>query len=269
MAKINTSYKVKGPVNLYANLLNVSPEGMRFFERKGILNPERNENTGYRMYGCDDGTVVIFTKKYRRYGFNINEVVNLVRQTCPKKLLEQFERQYNVLEDELEERKKVLASMGKKIDQLRHVRGQEGTYTMCQRPNFYFVPCRRNNAILDSEENIPYIKKCNNHQPHTDVGIVLTRGGDVEMGHIIEEEPARALGFDRAVYKPGAQCLYTVVSIQGSLSWCQYTLFDGMLAYMKENNYMQQGEAIARDVITTMDRQNQYHHVFQVWVPIA
>ena len=41
-------------INEAAKMLHVNPNALRFYEKKGVLVPHRDEN-GYRLYTMDDG----------------------------------------------------------------------------------------------------------------------------------------------------------------------------------------------------------------------
>lgn len=261
--------KTKGPVNLYAKLLDISPEGMRFFERKGLVYPQRDENTGYRLYGSEDGNLLISCKKYRQYGFSVSEVAHLVRESSVDSLITQLKKQHSILEQELLEKERIIYAVEHKIQQLSALKEQEGTFCIQTLPLLYWVPARRNGSILDSKEEIEYTRKCNSCQPYTEVGIRMTKNGDIETGHVITEEHALRLGFEKTIKMPESKCLFTTLSTDEPLGIHQFTIFDGVFKAAKKHGYVPHGDALAINILTSSPSPNVYKYVYQIYIPIV
>lgn len=52
-----------------AALVGMSSESIRYYEREGIISPERNPLSGYRYYSAWDINVLIKARSYRQAGF--------------------------------------------------------------------------------------------------------------------------------------------------------------------------------------------------------
>ena len=52
-------------INEAAKMLHVNPNALRFYEKKGVLVPHRDEN-GYRLYTMDDVARIQIVLLYRR-----------------------------------------------------------------------------------------------------------------------------------------------------------------------------------------------------------
>ena len=67
--------------------MDISQEGLRHYERKGIIHPERDPENGYRYYSLRDTLVIAFCKKFRTFGFSPDDAVTLLHETDTAKRL--------------------------------------------------------------------------------------------------------------------------------------------------------------------------------------
>lgn len=58
---------------------NVHIETLRFYERKGLLRAAKRTEKGYRLYGRDDISRVLFIKEAQKLGFSLKEVTELLQ----------------------------------------------------------------------------------------------------------------------------------------------------------------------------------------------
>lgn len=105
-------------INELAKRLDITPRAIRFYEEKGLLHPEYEEN-GYRRYTEDDAWRLQTIAAFREIGFGIEGISKLLhyadhgdRETYRHYL----ELQRAVLFDQWVEWKQVLAAMDKLID---------------------------------------------------------------------------------------------------------------------------------------------------------
>ena len=62
-----------------SKMLDAPVETIRFLEQKGLLSPEKDEDSGYRYYDIWDVNRILDYQKYRQTGFSSNEAVSLVK----------------------------------------------------------------------------------------------------------------------------------------------------------------------------------------------
>jgi len=92
-----------------AYFFNNTKGAIRFYEDKGFITPERNA-TGYRIYNAKDILQLFYLRRYREYGFSIQETIDYFRSDnvhSLNKLLVSLEEK----DQELEQRQKELANM--------------------------------------------------------------------------------------------------------------------------------------------------------------
>ncbi|MDL2218486.1 MerR family transcriptional regulator, partial [Christensenellaceae bacterium OttesenSCG-928-M15] len=61
-----------------AKYYGMTNKGLEFYEEKGILTPEREENGKYRVYHLEDCYTIYGAKLFRRVGFSVEETLQMV-----------------------------------------------------------------------------------------------------------------------------------------------------------------------------------------------
>ncbi|MFQ5742124.1 MAG: MerR family transcriptional regulator, partial [Acidobacteriota bacterium] len=97
-----------------ASYVGMSVEGLRFYERRGLLRPARRAPSGYRLYGDAELERVRFVKAAQEMGFSLHEIEELLalRDAAGETCLAVRERLVAKLE-----------SVGRKIRLLRALEG--------------------------------------------------------------------------------------------------------------------------------------------------
>jgi MerR family transcriptional regulator, copper efflux regulator len=61
-------------IGALARRLNVSTSMLRFYEREGLLTPERRSASGYRLYPQSAEKRLLFIRRAQRLGFSLNDI---------------------------------------------------------------------------------------------------------------------------------------------------------------------------------------------------
>lgn len=84
-----------------ARLLGITTNKIRFYEKKGLISPSRNEENEYR-YFTDEEVIKIHTiLLYRQLGMKISDIKVLLGTTDKSNYLEHFYNQWKVVNDEV------------------------------------------------------------------------------------------------------------------------------------------------------------------------
>ncbi len=66
-------------IGALARRLNVSTSMLRFYEREGLLQPERRSAAGYRLYPTSAEKTLLFIRRAQRLGFSLSDIKLLLR----------------------------------------------------------------------------------------------------------------------------------------------------------------------------------------------
>jgi DNA-binding transcriptional MerR regulator len=77
-------------VNELAKLSDTKPNVVRYYTRRGLLNPERDPNNGYRLYRPRDARWLRFVRQAQDLGYTLDEIGEIMqeadrgRSPCPR-----------------------------------------------------------------------------------------------------------------------------------------------------------------------------------------
>jgi DNA-binding transcriptional MerR regulator len=67
-------------IGALARRLNVSTSMLRFYEREGLLSPERRSASGYRLYPRSAEKTLLFIRRAQRLGFSLSDIRLLLQE---------------------------------------------------------------------------------------------------------------------------------------------------------------------------------------------
>lgn len=73
-------------INDVAQLLRITPESIRFYEKKKIVTPQRDEENGYRYFTQADIRRLYDCRIYQSMGFSLAEVVDIFNDASSERL---------------------------------------------------------------------------------------------------------------------------------------------------------------------------------------
>ena len=62
-----------------ARILGVSPDILRYYEKKGVVTPMKGENNDYRYYDAWDINFLMDCLWFKNFGFSIDQIADIVR----------------------------------------------------------------------------------------------------------------------------------------------------------------------------------------------
>lgn len=65
-----------------AEMSDISPEALRFYERQGLIAKPRRKKSGYRQYDEGVFSTLRFIKRAKNLGFTLNEIKELLHLHC-------------------------------------------------------------------------------------------------------------------------------------------------------------------------------------------
>lgn len=145
-----------------AKMLNISNELLRYYERKGLISPIRSEN-GYRLYEENDVHLLLGIRRFRNAGFSLNEVDTLLHTGGYNEIKEMLAERIKVLDYEIMQKKAVLDSMVKVMDDLNNLNKNIDLVEVCESPSVLCIDKSHSNLseypelFLRWQENMPAV----------------------------------------------------------------------------------------------------------------
>lgn len=115
---------VKGGYKMYSikqvsEMIKITSNAIRFYEKKGLIKPNRNNN-GYRVYSIEDISHIQMITLYRKMGFSLESIEKLLSEdkSANKTLLDQFAKQYNMLNQHIHSLVAIRRAVGGCVEKL-------------------------------------------------------------------------------------------------------------------------------------------------------
>lgn len=97
-----------------ARSVGMSVEGLRFYERRGLVRPARRTPSGYRLYGEREVDSLRFIRSAQEMGFSLREIQTLLT------LRDGVDESCRSMRGQLQDK---LATVRRRIELLRHFEG--------------------------------------------------------------------------------------------------------------------------------------------------
>ncbi|MEG0934640.1 MAG: MerR family transcriptional regulator [Clostridia bacterium] len=241
-----------------SDLVGIGPQTIRYYEEKGVLNPERNDQSGYRYYTVWDYGMLIHVRKYLKYGCSVSEAAELLNTGSVESTIEMAERKATDLEKEIVEKVHILNNLRTLKGQLANLSADLGQCQIVQRPAMYRMENMQDITFSADPQihrltqewlsmmpfvynTIRYSLKdvCDDTEHRCSALGILER--DAQVWKIQESQYVK--------YYPERLCVHTVIGGDGFDKMLPLSKrIHGALDYLREN-----GLTLTGDVITRMD----------------
>ena len=137
----------KNTIGKVADLLNLSTETIRKYQKKGIVILETDEETGYRYFDLPTINKLLRFQFYKKSGFNGNEAYNLLNMETEKCIPDFLDKRIEQLEEEIRINKLKIIRLNELKTLMNSIDLYLDKVTERELPDFYYVDYYRNNEL--------------------------------------------------------------------------------------------------------------------------
>lgn len=101
-----------------ASLLGINANKIRFYEKKGLINPERGEENDYRYFTDDEVIKLHSILLYRALGLSVKDIEGLLKNTTKENYLSHFYNQWKVVNDKIHELSQMRGALEHIMDEM-------------------------------------------------------------------------------------------------------------------------------------------------------
>lgn len=94
---MNNKYTIKET----ASILGISTNKLRFYEKKGLIKPQRNKENNYRYFHEDDLIKIQAILMYRLLNISIEDIKNIMQHSDKHNMLKHFHKQWEIINSEM------------------------------------------------------------------------------------------------------------------------------------------------------------------------
>lgn len=254
--------------------LGITRDTLRFYEQKGIIEPEIDPVNGYRYY--DDWQVNLLwdCKHYQAMGFSLAEVLEILKTDSAGQLRERIEGRREALAQQIERERLQLEATELRIAQMDEAIAKLGRIGVTEFEGRVFVPAREDHGLMAST-NGPAVALMN---ANLDVMLPLLHFPSVREDHFfwgyaatpavfeqICDDATDTTGFTRI---EGGRALETWVDA-GERWNVSLRLFESLLAEASSRGLSPRGELCADLIARAHDADGGYHRYLHAYLPLA
>lgn len=138
-----------------AKILGISPDLLRYYQKKGVVMPTMGENNNYRYYDAWDINFLIDCLWFKNFGFGIEQTARLVTQSSFDDVLADMEQKQDEIRRSIRHRQMLLERADQYFASMRQVKEMVGRCDLVYAPECYRFLNRHNRDY----ENIPELQE--------------------------------------------------------------------------------------------------------------
>lgn len=265
----------KYSIGRMAKLLGITSESIRYYESKGIIQPTRDEETGYRYYNAWDLHMLLRARHYQSYGFSLEEVANLFRTMDLQRISAQLKEQEQMMEDEIIRQINLLKRIRQSQQMLLDAQNCIDRYEIRQRPGIYRINTQKKYTLFNKKEELAIIEEWSKKTPFVYSCAVFYEKNikqeedSFDFGLGVNEEYAQFLEVeqsDKVQYYPPCTCVCTCVPSRSG-QYLSLEKLKGGLDYLKAKGLHLSGDVVTQ-VVCMAKPEDEYYNWHIVWFPI-
>lgn len=254
--------------------VGLSDNGLRLYEREGIIHPRHNEQSGYREVSMEDGKLLSAGMTLSKCGFSIRETADMLnRKTLGQQadLLEQRSRKMN---DELLFRMYANRYLDELVSLMRRYESNPAACRILPGRLLYFLPVHDENMINreGSEDSAQWARQ----KPFSTGAVFLTkerlltgRGGELN-GPSMWDEQVRYTGVPICnAFLLGKSMHYVQgFVLSDNANPLTSDSYAHVLEYLEKKKLEVCGDSFARTL--TCERYGDgWHCLYELWIPVS
>lgn len=259
-----------------SRLFGLSDEGLRMYERYGVLNPEKDTANGYRNYTVMDMVTLLYSRMYRQCGFTLAETSHLINEAQIPEIEEALEQKAEELEYLLSIQQRRVRMLRENCRLMAVAEKNLGLCVQARRPSMYRFEIFLESRVLDTLQVERQLPKWVDLAPLTflssrymENSISLGHGQDSVCisGLGIFAEDAELLGIEESACVhcyPSTDCVMSFVRSDNDALKAD---MDHMLQYLSHHGLKLAGDVLARAIVSTHHNQ-EYNRYLQLWMPV-
>ncbi len=265
---------MKYKISEVAKLLDLSSEAIRYYESKGIIQPERDEETGYRYYVGWDIHMLIRARTYRQLGYSLEETADLINRFDTVDIISYLSKKEDEIKNEIERSRHLLSYIDKEKDNILNCDEITGVYQILYRPEIYRLEMQQGYNLYPDKKLRKEIYEWIDKVPFAFTSTlfpqksILNHEENFTVGLGIYKEYADLLGLEESEYIklfPSKLCILTGIQTKSSVD-ISPSLLRPAVEYMDS-----QGMILTEDVVTksVLMRKvdGEYINWHQAWLP--
>lgn len=256
-----------------AQIMKMTPDAIRFYEKNKIIEPKRGKKSGYREFSMDEIRKLYDCRSFRNVDFSVSEIEKMIHRVSKEEMYQMFFQKKKEIMDEIQKKQMELERLQEMMDVEHDFCRFQNVYMEKQMEEGRFYCYSRNEKLnyqlLDSPVYESIMKwqnlfRCTVKIPQKCIGIEGKE--NLEFGFSISKEQALRYGIETEILSevlPQRSCIYTIITTPGILSGKEIT---PIKKWMEKKGFCIAGDAVGRVLNVVFDYGREYRN-YEVWIP--
>lgn len=265
-----------------AYFCGLTPQGLRYFEERGLIEPHREEGSGYRRYDLFEVGLIQRLKMLRDFGFPIEECRKIIQSNDIDHVMPSIIERERELAEEIAHKRRMLALLSRKAALLSMLDLKRGIVERGSLPAYYQLTYARLDVCLDKHDALEVLQRWHDMSPlvHSMPYFAYENGTWSQLNSSLSvfERDIDDCGLSRedfcgpyVEYHPVCPALNAFVGVSHDLGEREFAhpsnppfhLFE---EYMTQNDLVPTGDLILNPLVTFAEggEETSYYHA---WMP--
>lgn len=259
-----------------AKWMGLSDEGVRMYERYGLLHSDKDAQNNYRSFDIMDMTMLLYSQVYRESGFTLRETQKLANSCTLEEIHTAYQERCEAQRKALEREQLRLRRVMEITEDIKSVRMQYGQCSIEMSPAMYRVEFMKKFKTIRGNERqacvgywmkeyLPFAMLSTRYYQETLA--CAQEKMDAASGLGMYAKYAEALGVTENEYVTYHSPFRAVHAILSASNEMLTPDMGNCLAYIRDNGLQICGDAIGFGIVNTnfSDAFKRYYHI---WIPI-
>ena len=258
-----------------AKILGISPDLLRYYQKKGVVTPSTGENNNYRYYDAWDINFLIDCLWFKNYGFGIEQTARLVSDSTYQQVLTDMENRCDEIRDSIRHQQLLLERSEQYFAAMARTRTMLGQCDLVYSPEFY----RYLNRYNYDYENISGLQDLS--QQWLQYMPFVNRSFEIDRRDLENKTDNYAWGFSMGMdfakklnvpleppvtHLPSEPCVHAIFTSSGKKDFSpKHMKF--VMDYVREHDLTITGNARGNLICSVME-EDRLTGYFEVWLPI-
>ena len=258
-----------------SKILGISPDLLRYYQKKGVVTPTTGANNNYRYYDAWDINFLIDCLWFKNFGFGIEQTARLVSESTYDDVLRDMRSRCGEIRENIEREKMLLERSEQYFSAMGRVRTMLGRCDLVYSPEFCRYLNRQNNDYRDIAEYqgisqkwlqyMPFVNRCfeirrSDLENHTD---------NYAWGYSMGMDFVERLGVPLeppVTHQRSEPSVHAVFRSSGKDEFSP-RLMGFVMDYVRENGLSVTGNARGNLVCSVLE-EGKLTGFFEVWLPV-
>jgi len=268
---------LKYKIGEVSQILGIPIDTLRYYERRGIVAPQKDEETGYRYYDAWDFNFLIDSKWHRSFEFSLTDVEKMINEDDHAAFVDRCIKHEAELLHKIHEYQQKLKALVAHRQRISRLKSELGSLEITESPAIIFQRLRHEYKFISGDENLSSVRKWFSLMPYVNHTFAISEHADYKgispndyyWGFSLSPSDAIQHGIKIAPpveYIPPLMSIHTVFSAGGRdtfISSLQTQVIDRVLQAGYKIIGFPYGNLLVR-----IHEDGVFTRYFEIWVPI-